>query len=132
MKFVKTNIGLVNLAFVKTIQRSHEGKAILEWKDGVAVSQASFEELEDDLGAIVPNYTASQALFMEVVDGEVLHYLMPIVAWRICVGGAVPILSGGDECSFVLLPTGEVDELFVGMFDNLEKAKAAFLERGGA
>lgn len=132
MKFIKTNAGLVNLAFVERIDRSHEGKAILHLNDRSPVSEMSFEDLEEELGEIVPNFTTSQALFMEVVEGEVQHYLMPIIAWRMTSVGALPILSGGDECSFVLLPSGQVDEPLIGMFNSLDEAKAAFLARGGA
>lgn len=92
----------------------------------------SFEYLEEEFGEIVPNFTASQALFMEIVEGEVQHCLMPIVAWRMTSVGALPILSGGDACSFVLLPSAQVDDPLNGMFNSLDEAKAAFLARGEA
>lgn len=66
---------------------------------------------------------------MEGVDGAVSHWLTPIVAWRITGQGAVPVLASGDECSFMLLPSGQVDELFCGLFDNIDDAKTAFFER---
>lgn len=129
MQFVKTNIGLINLAFVERIQRSHVGKAILEFKETSATSELSFEDLEDSIGTIIPNTTEAQALFMEAVDGKVEHWLAPIIAWKMNRYDPEPLLMSGDKCSFVLLPSGQVDELFVGSFDSIEDAKADFLKR---
>ncbi len=129
MQFVKTNIGLVNLALVERIHRGSDGKAIINGGGGPAISEMSFEELEESLGIVVPNTTTSQALLMEVVDGAVAHRVTPIIAWRISGEHVTPILLTDDECSFVLLPSGQVDELFIESFETLDDAKAAFLER---
>lgn len=59
MQFVKTNVGLVNIAFVERIDRAPDGKAILRYESGPAISAMSFEELEDCLGEVIPNTTTA-------------------------------------------------------------------------
>lgn len=129
MQFVRTDTGLINLAFVERIERGSEGKAVFRLQNSSGVSDISFDELESSLGVVVPNTSGAQALFLEVVESEVTHFVSPIIAWRIYNQDATPILISGDECSFVLLPGGQVDELYSGTFDTLEDAKAAFLQR---
>jgi hypothetical protein len=129
MQFVKTNIGLVNLAFVESIQRGSDGKTILRLANSFAICDTGFEEMDVLVGDTIPNTTGAQALFMDVDDGKVSHWLGPIVAWRIVGTDAIPVLTGGDECNFILLPSGQVDELYIGLFDTIDDAKADFLNR---
>ena len=130
MQFIQTDIGLVNLAFVEQIQRAKDGKAILRMNSGSAIASMRYEEIEELLDPVIPNTTAAQALFMEFVDGEVKHSFEPIIAWRLSRVGASPIVASGVECSYVLLPDGQVeDQLFLATFDNLDAAKEAFLRK---
>ncbi len=127
MQFIQTDIGLVNLAFVEQIQRAKDGKAILRMNSGSTIASMHYEEIEELLDPVIPNTTAAQALFMESVDGEVKHWFEPIIAWRLSSVRASPIVASGVECSYVLLPDGQVDQPFVATFDNLDAAKEAFL-----
>lgn len=77
----------------------------------------------------MPNTTGAQALFMNVDGDEVVHWTSPIIAWRVTEKDAVPIVAGGDECQYVLHPSGQVDELYMGLFDTIDEAKSDFMKR---
>lgn len=129
MQFVTTNIGLINIALVERIERSHKGAAILHLGDTAATTLESYDDFEESLGTIVPNTTGVQAVSFDVVGEYVEHWQWPIVAWRIARGGAVPILATPVACDFLLLPDGSVEELFVQTFSSLNEAKQEILAR---
>lgn len=129
MQFIKTSRGLVNLAFVESIERASDGKSIVNYEGGPASSETLFEDFYYIIGEVVPNTTGAQALFMNVDGDEVHHWTSPIIAWRVTEKDAAPIVAGGDQCQYVLLPSGQVDELYMGLFDTIDEAKSDFMKR---
>ncbi|MGV8987667.1 MAG: hypothetical protein ACOH2H_15455 [Cypionkella sp.] len=80
MQFVETERGLVNLAFVRRIDRAQDGRAMLFVQDdGFAMSILPYEDIEERLGTFIPDHTGSISMHVGEDQGKVYHIDSPVV-----------------------------------------------------
>ncbi len=131
MQFVKTDIGLINLAFVQRIDHNSKGFAILYLADGkMATTDQIYEDFEGEVGPFVPDQTGTHQLKVLTYEGKVDHYMTPVVAWQITQFGARPIYASPDD-EFLVYSNGYVESCDRS-FDSVSDALKDFAEKTGA
>lgn len=133
MQFFKTDIGLVNLAFVLRIDRSFEGLAIFYLQDGKSgLSDQLFEDLEVDIGTFIPDHTGTQHLSISEDQGKVHHFLVPVVGWKVSKFGATPVYAAPDGDGYLVYPNGYVDSELDRSYGSIKEALEDFAATAGA
>lgn len=130
MQFIHTNIGMINLAFVRRIASKNKGAVALLYLDNgeVAETSATYEATCDRIGVIVPDTTGCTGIGFDESGGKIFRSIQPILAWRVDGNFAWPILPGGDSADFIQHKDGKVDELSICIHDNIEDAEASFIQ----
>ena len=131
MRFVASEIGLINVDQIVRIQRLKNGEALLILKEDTAMAKLPFEDLETALLPVIPNVTGTKAMnFMHLEDDTLAPYFVPIVGWRVDGVGAHAIMADYEEvASFLVFPDGRVQSDEFGMYDTVEAAVASYLKR---
>jgi len=129
MQFVKSNRGLVNLAFVKRIETNPKGEAILFMDDGYAIADLSFEDIDAEIGTYVPDHTGTQSLHIGEDQGRVYHRKVPVVGWLISGLSARPVHAQPEARDLLLYADGTVDSLNDGTFDSVTDALNDFAKQ---
>jgi hypothetical protein len=142
-QFIRTDDGLVNADHIAHARHRHDGKVVLRDRDGKSLGVADQDDLET--GILIP---AAAGIFATVITVNGVYsaapptadcvYVdrVPIVAWRISRYTsdsyiALPVVAGigSDQTALIERPNGDLDSPDDRLYENLDAAKADFLEK---
>lgn len=132
MRFVASEIGLINVDQIERIQKQKNGDALLILKDENVRAMLTFDDLEASLLPVVPNVSGIRAMNFVIEEDETHSpYFLPIIGWRVDSVGAHAIMAHyEDEATYLVYPDGQVQSYEFGMmFDSVEGAVADYRER---
>lgn len=129
MHFIRTETALINSTSVLRIERIKDGKSRIITTNGDSyISLENVDELQEALAPIVPNSTEIVGVEFVLNEDEtdMVALMVPIIAWRITLHGAVGIMSNGNDAENLVMPDGRVDNYTLGSFPSINEALAEY------